>query len=181
MARSVACLSCPVSSLALRNCAACISFSRCAVASSLVSAAAACAFLVERLTMFRRAFGQLLSRGRGLLREGGRFLPLLLERLCAVRGFCLLELFCFLARPCAVASPAPHFRVARRKLAPQCGAPCAFLIEHLTMFRRSGGQLLSRSCRLLREGGHFLAFLFEQFRVSGIRPLELLCFLARLA
>src|SRR5439155_629332 len=56
------------------------------------------AFFVERLTMLRRTCGQLLSHSSGLLREGGRFLPLLLERLCSVRGCCLPELLRFFAR-----------------------------------------------------------------------------------
>src|SRR5439155_25064554 len=53
----------------------------------------ACASLFRSLTMLRRSCGQLLSRSSSLLREGGGFLPLLFERLCAV-----LELPGFVAR-----------------------------------------------------------------------------------
>ena len=38
------------------------------------------AFFGKRLTMFRRGCGQFLSRGRGILRKGRRFLALLFDQ-----------------------------------------------------------------------------------------------------
>src|SRR5258708_24370014 len=54
----------------------------------------ASAFLFERLAMLHYAPRQISSHGGGLLRDGGRFVALLFERLYALRGFCpqLLEL-----------------------------------------------------------------------------------------
>ena len=86
---------CPISSLALR-CATCVSIARCAVASSLASAALR-ALLVERLPMLHGVRGQLYPRGRGLLREGGRSLPLLSEQLSPFAASACLS--------CAVSSP----------------------------------------------------------------------------
>ena len=58
--------------------------------------------------MFSRAVGQLLPQGRGLLRQGGHFLPLLFGQFRAVRGFCLLELCCFLAGLAQLRPPQSH-------------------------------------------------------------------------
>ena len=77
--------------------------------------------------MFRRACGQLLSRGSGLLREGGRFLALLFERLYGLRGFRLLELPCFLAR-LQQRRLGLDFALRRGEFAPQCGTAHAFLV-----------------------------------------------------
>src|SRR6266480_4693011 len=121
--------------------------------------ATARAFLVERLTMLRRTCGQLLSRSSSLLREGGGFLPLLFERLCAV-----LELPGFVARlqqRCLLLNFVPR----RRQFARQGATARAFLVERLTMLRRTCGQLLSHSSSLLREGGGFLPLLFERLCV----------------
>ena len=86
MVLSAACFCLVAPSTAFCDCAAWVSISRRAVASSL-HRAAALAFLVQRLMKFRRARGQLLSRVCDFLREGGRFLALLFEQLCALRGF----------------------------------------------------------------------------------------------
>ena len=163
MARSVACLSCPdfLAGLAQLRCLRLVfalrggEFAR--------QRGTARAFLIERLTMFRRARGQLLSRGCGLLREGSRLLPFLFDRLCAVRGCRLLELPGFLARLAQLRRLRLDLALRRRKFAPQCGAPCAFLVERLTMFRRAGDELLSRSRSLPREGSRFLPLLSERF------------------
>ncbi|XIA64495.1 hypothetical protein ACFIOY_37580 [Bradyrhizobium sp. TZ2] len=134
---------------------------------------AASAFLVERLTMLLRASGQLLSRGGGLLHEDGHSLPLLFERLCARLGFRLLELPCFVA---CLALRRLHLNCAlcRCQLARQRGAACALLVERLAMLRRARGQLCPRGRGLLREGGRFLALLFNQlYALRGFRLLEL--------
>src|SRR5206468_399080 len=110
-------------------------------------------------TIFRRTCGQLLSRGRGLLREGSRFLPLLVERSCAVRGFCLPELLGFFARLAQLRRMRPNFTLRGGEFARQCGTACAFLVERLTMLRRARGQFLSRSSSILRKGGGFLPLL----------------------
>src|SRR5207244_2728027 len=120
------------------------------------------AFLVERLTMLRRACGPLLSRGRGLLRECRRFLALLVERLCAVRSFRLPELPCFLARLAQLRRLRLDFALRRGEFARQGGTARAFLVERLTMLRRACGQLLSFGCGLLRKCRRFLALLLAR-------------------
>ena len=114
--------------------------------------------------MFRRARGQLLSRSRGLLREGSRFLPLLFERLCSVCGFHLLELPRFLARLAQLRRLHLVFAPRHREFARQGSTACALLVERLTMLRRAGGQLLPRCSAIL-------TLLSEQLR--GIRSLRL--------
>src|SRR5205807_8308118 len=121
-----------------------------------------------------RACGQLLSRGSSLLRGGGCFPALLSERLCALGGFCLIELPCFLARLAQLRRLGLDFALRRGEFAPQCGAARAFLVERLMMLRRACGQLLSRGRGLLREGGGFFALRSE--RLCALRG----CFLARL-
>jgi hypothetical protein len=69
----------------LRNCAVCNSLSRCAAASSRFNPSLRNTLLVECATNFGVACSRFLPDGRGLLREGGRLLPLLLERACAIR------------------------------------------------------------------------------------------------
>src|SRR5205814_925446 len=81
----------------------------------------------------RRACGQLLSRGRSLLREGSHFQPFLFERLCAVRGVFLLELPRFFARLAQLRRLRLNFPLRRSEFARQCVAACAFLVERLTM------------------------------------------------
>ena len=129
------------------------------------------AFLVERLTMLHRTCGQLLSRSSSLLREGGGFLPLLFERLCAV-----LELPGFVARLAQLRCLLLNFVPRRRQFARQGATARAFLVERLTMLRHTCGQLLSHSCGLLLQGGGFLPLLFE--RLCAV--LELPGFVARL-
>src|SRR5439155_1160941 len=116
--------------------------------------ATARAFLVERLTMLRRTCGQLLSRSSSLLLEGGGFLPLLFERLCAV-----LELPGFVARLAQLRCLLLNFVPRRRQFARQGATARAFLVERLTMLRRTCGQLLSRSSSLFRDGGGFVPLL----------------------
>src|SRR5439155_22740161 len=106
----------------------------------------------------------------GLLLRGRVFLPLLFGLLCVV-----LELPFFVAR---LQQRRLHliFVPRRRQFARQGATARAFLVERLTMLRRTCGQLLSRSSSLLREGGGFLPLLFE--RLSAV--LELPGFVARL-
>src|SRR5438477_3277665 len=122
--------------------------------------------------MLRRTCGQLLSRSSSLLREGGGFLPLLFVRLCGV-----LELPGFVARLAQLRCLLLNFVPRRRQFARQGATARAFLVERLTMLRRTCGQLLSHSSSLLREGGGFLPLLFE--RLCAV--LELPGFVARLA
>src|SRR5438477_8374203 len=106
--------------------------------------------------MLRRTCGQLLSRSSSLLREGGGFLPLLFERLCAV-----LELPGFVAR-LQQRRLLLNFVPRRRDLARHHTTPSALLVVCLTMLRRTIGRLLSRSSGHLRYRVGFLPLLFER-------------------
>ncbi|XIA66248.1 hypothetical protein ACFIOY_09480 [Bradyrhizobium sp. TZ2] len=139
----------------------------------------ALAFLVDRLTMLRR---ELLLRGSGLLRAGGRVLILSFDRLCALRGFRLLELRCFVARLAQLRRLRFDLTLCRREFARQCSDALAFLVERLTMLRRARRQFLPRGRDFLREGGRPLPFLFDRLcALRGFRLPELRCFVARLA
>ncbi|WP_334432572.1 hypothetical protein [Bradyrhizobium sp. AZCC 1610] len=133
----------------------------------------ACAFLVERLTVFRCDCGQLLSRRRGLLREGSGLLPFLLERLCAVRGCRLPGLPSFLAYRAQLLRLRLVFAPRGGKFALQRVAACAFFVERLTAFRRACGRHLSRSRDLLSQGDRFLPLLFERLCAVRSRSLQL--------
>src|SRR3981189_2920845 len=119
--------------------------------------------------MLRHTRGQLLSRGCGLLREGGRFLALLSKRSRALRGLRPLKLLCFVARLAKQCRLRLDFALGRREFARKFDTACTFLVERSTMLRRTRRQLLSCGCGLQPEGDCFLSLLSE--RLCGFRSL----------
>ena len=119
--------------------------------------------------MLRGARGQLLSRGGGFLREGGRFPQPLFERLCALRGLGQPERYCSVVRSCVTGPPV---RAAPSRSSLHSAARRARSLPALDELRRASAQFAAQ-LRLLLERDAF-ALAFERLRCSALLRGQLL-------